>query len=324
LFNDNKKLLNNDLALSEIVIFKRLFEKMKQITSILLHLRIPFSFFLMPVYLFALAISPNFGESRLIWSFVIIHLLLYSASNGYNSYFDKDEKSIGGLKNPPPVNKGLYYTSLLFDLVAIVLGFIKINLLFASMLLVYGVVSKAYSHPLIRLKKYPITGWLIIGLFQGCFTFLMCYAGINGFELAGMLQAKVLVPAFLTSVMLWGNYPMTQVYQHEEDAKHGDKTISMMLGIRGTFIFVQVLFAIATGCFLLYFWHYHTIDMGFAFLVAMAPVVIYFMSWFYRVWNDATKADFSSTMRLNFISSVCLNVFFIYLWLATSHIGQYF
>jgi 1,4-dihydroxy-2-naphthoate octaprenyltransferase len=297
---------------------------MKYLRSILLHLRIPFSFFLLPVYLFALAISPNVGESRLIWSFIIIHLLLYPASNGYNSYFDKDEKSIGGLKNPPPVNIGLYATSLLFDLLAIILGFVKVNLLFALMLLVYGLVSKAYSHPAIRIKKYPIGGWLIIGLFQGVFTFLMCYIGLNGFEMGNLVQAKVLVPGLLTSVMLWGNYPMTQVYQHEEDAKHGDTTISMMLGIRGTFIFVQVLFAMAAVCFVLYFNHFYTIEMGYYFLLALGPVVLFFMVWFYKVWKDASQANFTYTMWLNFISSLCLNGFFIYFWLATSHIGQYF
>jgi 1,4-dihydroxy-2-naphthoate octaprenyltransferase len=296
---------------------------MKYLRSILLHLRIPFSFFLLPVYLFALAISPNVGESRLIWSFIIIHFLLYPASNGYNSYFDKDEKSIGGLKNPPPVNIGLYATSLLFDLLAVILGFVKVNLLFALMLLVYGLVSKAYSHPAIRIKKYPIGGWLIIGLFQGIFTFLMCYVGINGFEMENLVQAKVLVPGLLTSVMLWGNYPMTQVYQHEEDAKHGDTTISMMLGIRGTFVFVQVLFAVAAVCFVLYFNHFYTIEMGYYFLLALGPVVLFFMVWFYKVWKDASQANFTYTMWLNFISSLCLNGFFIYFWLATSHIGQY-
>jgi 1,4-dihydroxy-2-naphthoate octaprenyltransferase len=297
---------------------------MKYLRSILLHLRIPFSFFLLPVYLFALAISPNVGESRLIWSFIIIHFLLYPASNGYNSYFDKDEKSIGGLKNPPPVNKGLYLTSLFFDGIAIVLGLIKVNMLFAIMLLIYGLVSKAYSHPMVRIKKYPIGGWLIIGLFQGIFTFLMCYVGINGFEMGNLMQAKVLVPGLLTSVMLWGNYPMTQVYQHEEDAKHGDTTISMMLGIRGTFIFVQVLFAVAAVCFVLYFNHFYTIEMGYSFLLALGPVVLFFMVWFYKVWKDASQANFTYTMWLNFISSLCLNGFFIYFWLATSHIGQYF
>ncbi len=297
---------------------------MKYWYSVFLHLRIPFSFFLMPVYLFALAISPNFGESRLIWSFIIIHLLLYPASNAYNSYFDKDEKSIGGLKNPPPVNKGLYYTSLGFDILAIVLGYLKINTLFAIMLLIYGLVSKAYSHPSVRLKKYPIAGWLTIGVFQGFFTFLMCYVGINGFELSNLNQPKVLIPALLTSIMLWGNYPMTQVYQHEEDTKHGDRTISLMLGIRGTFIFVQAMFTVATICFLLYFLQYHSMQMGYAFLMAMAPLVVFFMYWFYLVWKDASRANFTFTMWLNFISSCCLNGFFIYLWVSSSHLDQYF
>ena len=134
-----------------------------------LHLRIPFSFFLMPVYLFALAISPNFSEHTLLWSFLLIHLFLYPASNGYNSYFDKDEKSIGGLKNPPPVKLGLYYVSLSFDGIAIILGWIMISPLFSVMLFIYGLASKAYSHPLIRLKKYAIAGWLTTGFFQGFF-----------------------------------------------------------------------------------------------------------------------------------------------------------
>src|ERR1043165_7009249 len=111
-----------------------------------LHLRIPFSYFLMPVFLFALAISPNPTNHSVLWSFILIHLLLYPASNGYNSYFDKDEKSIGGLKNPPPVNISLYYTSLLMDLVAIIIAYWKINFLFSMMLLTYGLISKAYSH----------------------------------------------------------------------------------------------------------------------------------------------------------------------------------
>src|SRR6478609_11042643 len=96
-----------------------------------LHLRIPFSYFLLPVFLFSLSVSPNITEKSLLWTFVIIHLFLYPASNGYNSYFDKDEKSIGGLKNPPPVNKSLYHTSLIFDAIAILLAYWKISFLFA-------------------------------------------------------------------------------------------------------------------------------------------------------------------------------------------------
>src|ERR1043165_4507966 len=96
-----------------------------------LHLRIPFSYFLLPVYLFSLAVSPNLNPDRILWVFIIVHIFLYPASNGYNSYFDKDEKSIGGLKNPPPVNKGLYFLSLLFDALAIGLGWLLISFTFA-------------------------------------------------------------------------------------------------------------------------------------------------------------------------------------------------
>src|SRR6185369_5640241 len=132
--------------------------QLQRMRSTLLHLRIPFSYFLLPVYLFAIGVSPNFTEDSLLWTFIIIHLFLYPASNGYNSYFDKDEKSIGGLKKPPPVNKSLYSTSLIFDAIAILLAYWKISFLFALMILTYGLISKAYSHPSIRLKKYSLLG----------------------------------------------------------------------------------------------------------------------------------------------------------------------
>lgn len=292
--------------------------------STLIHLRFPFSYFLLPVYLFALGISPNFTESSLTWSFILIHLFLYPASNGYNSFFDKDEKSIGGVKNPPTVKLSLYYASLLLDVAAIVLAWWKISLLFALMLLTYGLVSKAYSHPLVRLKKYAVAGWLTVGLFQGAFTFLMSYIGINTFEIENLMHARILVPAGLTTLMLLGNYPMTQIYQHEEDAKHGDRTMSMLLGIRGTFIFVQAVFGVAVLAFVFYFRTFFTDDFSTPFLLALAPVVVFFLIWFLQVWKDDTKATFGKTMWLNFISATCLNTFFIYFFIANSHINQYF
>lgn len=287
-----------------------------------LHLRIPFSFFLMPVYLFALGISPNFSEPRLIWSFIIIHLFLYPASNGYNSYFDKDEGSIGGLKNPPPVNKGLYYTSLLFDAIAILLGFIKISLLFAAMLVVYGLASKAYSHPSIRLKKFPFGGLITVAFFQGFFTFLLCYVGINNFDVEILFNAKVLIPASLASLLLVGTYPMTQIYQHEEDSKRGDRTVSLWLGIKGTFIFVLVVFAFATAGYVFYFYTFYSLQYGLDFVLFLGPVVFYFLIWFYLVLKDPTKANHQNTMRLNFISAFCLNAFFIYFFLDSSQVLQ--
>lgn len=282
--------------------------------STLLHLRIPFSFFLMPVFVFAWAINPEVELWNLSLVFIALHLFLYPASNGFNSYFDKDEKSIGGLKNPPMVTRDLYYISLIFDFIAIIIGFI-ISWQFALMLFIYGLVSKAYSHPSIRLKKYAFLSWLVAGFFQGAFTFVMAYLGLHEVMLAE-LGWEVYTPALLSSALLWGSYPMTQVYQHEEDAKRGDKTLSYKLGITGTFLFTGIIFSICSGLYFWYFLSYFDMRMAWAFLIFLAPVVIYFTVWSFQIVGDESAANYSGTMRLNTVSAVCLNSFFLLLGLS--------
>lgn len=254
---------------------------------------------------------------RILWAFFIIHFLLYPASNGYNSYFDKDEKSIGGLKHPPPVNRGLYGLALLFDAAAILLGYLKINTTFAAMLLVYGLVSKAYSHPAIRLKKYAWTSWLITGLFQGLFTFLMSYVGVNDVGLSDALRAPVIVPGILTSLMLWANYPLTQIYQHDEDRKRGDITLSARLGILGTFYFAASVFTIAIAAFLFYFKYVYSDLHAWVFLIAHVPILAYFFYWFAQCLKSRSSADYTHTMRLNYISGFLLNAYFLLLYFDT-------
>lgn len=287
-----------------------------------LHLRISFSFYLMPVFFFALALTPNHNPERLFLVFLALHLFLYPSSNGYNSYFDKDEKSIGGLRKPPKVSLGLYYLSLLFFIVALVLGWL-INWQFASMLLVYGLVSMAYSHPITRLKKYAYGSWIIAGFFQGCFTFCMAYAGLSDFGWDVFYKSHVLVPGLLTSLMLWGSYPLTQIYQHEEDAKRGDNTLSLKLGVKGTFSFSAIWFLVAGIGFAWYFSSRAQIDAFYAFLLAMLPVILYFSIWFVFVRKDEKRfANYSWAMWMNRISGLSLNAFFIWYFLENTQILQ--
>jgi 4-hydroxybenzoate polyprenyltransferase len=284
-----------------------------------LHLRIPFSFYLLPVFLFSLAISPTINVYRSVIVFFVLHVFLYPASNGYNSYFDKDEKSIGGLKNPPKVSQNLYIMSLLFDAVAIVMGLV-ISWQFAVMLLIYGLVSKAYSHPSIRLKKYPFLSWLIAGFFQGAFTFGMSYIGLNDIGFTALNSSIIVIPALLSSTILWGSFPMTQVYQHEEDRKRNDITLSYKLGIKGTFYFTGLIFSASAACYWWYFATTYEVMYAWVFLFAMMPIVIYFITWFLLVNKDEYYADHAHTMRLNFISSLFLNLFFIYIFLENNQI----
>jgi 1,4-dihydroxy-2-naphthoate octaprenyltransferase len=281
--------------------------------STLLHLRIPFSFYLMPIFLFAWSISPEPPLWRVLVCFVITHLFLYPASNGYNSYYDKDEDSIGGLEKPPPVSKELLYVSLVLDGLAMLLG-LMLGWWFVAGLFIYGIVSKAYSDERIRLKKYAILSWLLAGSFQGAFTFLMVYQAINNVPLQEVLQAKVLFPAGLTTFLLLGSYPMTQVYQHAEDARRGDMTLSRLLGIKGTFIFTAIVFMMAVVGYFYYFHTYHSAFYFLLFIIFLSPGLVFFLWWFVQVLKEIRAANFRFTMRLNFLTATGMNLFFIVFW----------
>ncbi len=281
--------------------------------STLLHLRIPFSYFLLPVFLFALAVSASTAWKEVALVFFILHLLVYPASNGYNSYFDKDEGSIGGLKVPPKVTVELYWVSLLLDLIALLLGAL-ISWTFVFMVFVYGLISKAYSHPSTRLKRYPIYGWLAAGVFQGYFTFITCLVGF-GLDWQAIWGLSFQIPAVLSSMLLFGSYPMTQVYQHAEDLQRGDITISIKLGILGTFHFTGAFFTLSVLGFCWYFLQFYSLWTTGIFLLFLAPVLVFFLWWYWLVRKDRLQADFDRTMRLNMISASCFNVFFLLLYL---------
>ncbi|MFY0650885.1 MAG: UbiA prenyltransferase family protein [Cyclobacteriaceae bacterium] len=286
--------------------------------STFLHLRIPFSFFLLPVFLFALAISTGVDWMYVALVGVSLHFFLYPASNAYNSYFDKDDESIGGLKNPPKVSKELYWYSLLFDAVALILGAF-INWQFVIMLLIYGLISKAYSHPQVRLKKMPYFGWFVVGLFQGYFTFLMIYLGLNELTFTELMASNAHFPGILCSLLLWGSYPMTQIYQHSEDQKRGDITLSLKLGINGTFHFTGIAFFFATLGYVYFFYSNYSLVTVIAYLLLLSPVLIFFSYWYIKARKGPEEVNYSNTMRLNFISSLMLNIFFLLLILSIVH-----
>ncbi|GAA4314553.1 UbiA family prenyltransferase [Nibribacter koreensis] len=272
-------------------------------------LRIPFSLFLMPIFWFALSATPNVSVWRAAAVFFILHLLVYPASNGYNSYYDRDEGSIGGLKNPPQVTESLYWLVLAFDVLALGLSLV-LSWQFAVMVLVYLLVSKAYSYEGIRLKKYPFLSTVVVVLFQGAFTFLMVQVG-SGVPLEEVQDYTNLLLALVSSLFLCGSYPLTQVYQHQEDARRGDVTLSLLLGLTGTFLFAGISMLLATSA-LLYTYFLRGQNMhSLLFLLGTFPVILVFMRWVLKVKKDANTADFEHTMQMNKVSSLSMSFTFV-------------
>lgn len=272
-------------------------------------MRIPFSIFLMPVFWFAITQVENLPTSRIVLIFVIIHILVYPGSNGYNCYFDRDEGSIGGLKNPPKVNRFLFPLVVLFDSIAVLLS-CYISIGFAILIFAYIMVSKAYSWDKIRLKKYPIISTLVVAFFQGFFIFITVQLGIL-FEPQYWLRESNLLLALSSSLFLLGSYPLTQVYQHKEDAKRGDQTLSILLGIKGTFAFSSVAFLLGSALLGFVFLQQNDVNHFYLFLVLGSPILGYFGYWFNLVLKNEEQANFEHTMRMNKISSICLSAAFV-------------
>lgn len=268
-------------------------------------LRFHFSFFLLPVYLFALSQVPSIDTFDALLIFFILHILVYPSSNGYNSYMDRDETPIGGLSNPMQPTKELFRVSVIMDVLAIGLSFL-VSYWFAICIIAYIAASRAYSYRGIRLKRYPIVGYLTVVIFQGSVTFFMVYHGSHidktlAVPPAGMIAAALLIGGF---------YPLTQVYQHEADRKDGVETISARLGYRGTFIFTAVIYTLAMSVL---FWLFsrNGEENKFAVLATlMLPILVYFFRWAGKVWKDVHNANFRNTMRMNMLASCCTNIAF--------------
>ena len=272
-------------------------------------MRIPFSVYLMPVFWFALSTVSGFSTLRAVAVFCILHLLVYPASNGYNSYHDRDESSIGGLRQPPKVTRELLHLVLLFDALAIAFS-LFLSPLFAALVTVYLLVSKAYSYRGIRLKKYPIISTAVVTVFQGAFTFIMVQIGA-GIALPQALQQPNLWFALVSTLFLCGSYPLTQIYQHAEDSLRGDKTLSLLLGIPGTFLFASLSLGLGAALLVwLYLSHDQLLHI-LLFLICTAPIVYFFTRWVIRSWKDPREVNFENTMRMNKVSSLCISLAFI-------------
>jgi 1,4-dihydroxy-2-naphthoate octaprenyltransferase len=271
-------------------------------------LRLPFSFFLMPAYFFALSQVPAVNYSKALLVFIIIHFVMYPASNGYNSYMDKDEASIGLLEKPPQPTRELFWLTLVLDAVAVLLS-LAVSILFTLCIVANILASRAYSYRGIRLKKYPYTGFLTVILFQGALTYFMVYNGSTSGEWELPWQGML-----ISSLLFGGFYPLTQIYQHEQDLQDGVETISYKLGVNGTFIFSGVMYILAEVFLFAYFNERGKLTQFGVLQLFFIPIVIYFIYWWKKVMQDRNNANFHYSLRMNFIAAASTNVAFVLLY----------
>ncbi len=158
-----------------------------------------------------------------------------------NSAFDRDEGDVAYLRRPPPPPRGLFGFGMALMLVGLALALLflpgRYGALYASCL----VMSVLYSVPPFRLKAVAGADWLINMTGFGTLTLLAGWA-TTGVPFApwGLLLALGFGALFA------GLYPLTQLYQFDEDARRGDRTFALAVGKRPSV-------AIAIWCVLLAF-----------------------------------------------------------------------
>jgi 4-hydroxybenzoate polyprenyltransferase len=275
-----------------------------------LHLRIPFSFFLLPSFLLgcvaagsivSLSLSP-----RLLAIFAILHLLLYPASNAFNSFYDRDEGSIGGLEFPPPLSQGVLIVSWFLDSAAVIWAYF-ISLPFCLFVVLYGLISKMYSHPIARWKARPYLSFFCVVTLQGAGVAWATFAGLTG-----QAVPSTVLPMLAASLLVAAGYPISQIYQHAEDQKRGDQTLSRRLGVEGTFRF-SALCALGYAAVMLFALAKSPL-LAVAFALVMAIVVWRARRWQAQLQKKGNAPNYRSVHTQQMIGATLTNVF-LALWI---------
>jgi len=168
---------------------------------------------------------------------------LNGATLAINSAFDHDVGDVAYLRQPPPPPRYLF----VFGAALMAFGAGVAWSLPSGFRLAYGlcvVMSLLYSVPPVRLKATAGLDWLIN---MWGFGVLTPYAG---WALTGLPVSPVGRIVLLGFCPLFaGLYPLTQLYQLEEDRARGDATMASVLGVRWSLAVSVACVVIAFGLF---------------------------------------------------------------------------
>ncbi len=217
---------------------------------LLIHLRLHYQLvFLSPLFLWGFLLGGAVPSLRALLGFLTFHVCLYGGITAYNSYYDRDVGPVGGLKVPPRVTESLLGFSLLVQVVGLAMT-AWVGRFFALLYAIVMVLSVAYSHPRFRWKARPVLSLFVVALGQGA-------VGFAGGWLCGSMPPRPLYPPLDgllgmagAALITAGFYPLTQLYQIEEDRARGDRTFTVAFGARASFAFSLTLLLLGCACLL--------------------------------------------------------------------------
>lgn len=208
------------------------------------HMRLGFQLLLAPLFLWGLLLSDGSIGARAVIAFLSLHLFLYPGATAFNSAYDCDTGPVSGLSASAELPPRLLPFSIVLQLAGALLALI-VGVAFTLLYIVLAAVFVGYSHPLLRWKANPLASAASVFAGQGVLGFAA------GWIAAGQgvsVDAIFLTGALAAGATALGLYPSTQLFQVEEDAARGDRTIAVVLGPAAALRFgASCLLAAAAG-----------------------------------------------------------------------------
>lgn len=283
-----------------------------QIYRFVLHLRLHYQFLVLSGgYLAATLIVP-IETPNLYWlQFINVHVLLFGGATVYNSYWDKDEGPIGGLKHPPKMEQWMLFGAWVFQLIGVIWAF-QVNTLFVVIYSCSAMLFWLYSSPKYRWKGHSWLSMIAIGGSTGLASLLL------GTLAAGHSISWITgIAALGVACVMLSLYPASQVYQKEEDEKRGDQTFAIRYGLKGVklnfyFLFPVGLMALAVGMYTRHIWG--------ALIFFAVGNLIYLVLGFWISRLKGVANEYVQVMTIKFIASFGF-VAFILSWLLLQSIN---
>ena len=269
--------------------------------AFLLHLRLHFQLILSGIFLWAFLLAGGVPDGRTLQGFLVLHVLLYGGATAFNAYYDRDEGPITGLRRPPHAGRSCLVGGLGFMLLGALLA-PRVNVTFAGIYVLMLVLGLAYSHPSVRFKDGPLSSLVVVALGQGVLGFA---AGAATAVRRGLPPAtpELLLGGAAAVLLTTGLYPLTQVFQIDEDLRRGDRTFAAHFGSRVVFRTAIVCFVLALFAALVPARAVFSRNETLALISALAVLVLLLGLWSRRYQPAATLANHDRVLVLGLVTS---------------------
>jgi 4-hydroxybenzoate polyprenyltransferase len=175
-------------------------------------------------------------------------VLLNGGTLALNSAYDRDDGDIAFLRRPPPPPRYLAIFAAALISIGLALTY-QLPVMYRKLYVLCALMSVAYSVRPFRLKAVAGMDWVINMLGFGTLTPYAAWA-LTGRPLHGPLAAVLwsFTPLFAAL------YPLTQLYQMDDDRARGDRTLAVRIGARTCLTIAVFATGIAFGMLAMAAW----------------------------------------------------------------------